>query len=125
MALAAFAAHGEVIGARVVDALDLQVAPNKYKNKGIEVRGVRCFHADEKEYRCIHPGANLMIMGVDIEPASAKSSLEENCGEIKKVLTSPKCRYNIRLYPVLVEEDEVGGGDKRTVIGTKMLEIVK
>ncbi|KLK92854.1 hypothetical protein AA309_12065 [Microvirga vignae] len=123
--LAAIPAHAEIIGAKVVDAMDLQISPNKYKQKGIEVRGVRCYHADEDEYRCTHTSADIMIMGLNIEPASAKSALEESCGEIRKVFSSPKCRFTIRLYPSLIDQDEISGGQKRTVIGAETIEIVK
>lgn len=35
---------------RVVDPADLYVAPSKYTDKAIEVRGMQCFHADKDEY---------------------------------------------------------------------------
>jgi hypothetical protein len=123
--LATIPAQAEIVGAKTVDAIDLQVSPNKYKGKGVELRGVRCFHADEDEYRCMHPTASLLVMGVNVEPAAAKSAIENNCGEIRKVLTSPKCRFTVRFYPSLIDEDEVSGGARRTVIGVEVLEVVK
>src|SRR5436190_23178118 len=60
---------------RVVDPSDVYVSPNKYKDKPIELRDMRCLHADEDEYRCIAPGGTtLVVFSSAVEPEGEKGS---------------------------------------------------
>ena len=109
---------------RVVDATDVYVAPNKYTDKPIELRRMKCLHADKDEYRCIAPGGNaLVVFAAGVEPATEKDAIETKCGEIKKIL-SRQCEKTIRLTPATNSEDIVSGYCKRTIIITQSIEVV-
>ena len=109
---------------KVVDALDMQVAPNKYTGKGVEMRQDQCFHADKNEYRCFHTdNTGLMILAADVAPAAAKGDIEDNCGEIRKAVTSTACRRTIRFVPFGNEADLVNGNN-RVVVVTPSIEVI-
>src|SRR4029077_18568858 len=70
---------------RVVDPSDIFVAYSKYLGKPIEVRKVRCYYADKDDYRCIAIGdSTVVFFAEDIEPATAREAIENDCSEIKK-----------------------------------------
>ncbi len=110
---------------KVVDPIDLKVAPRKYQGKPIELRGLQCFHADANEFRCIAPGeVYLMLMAADVSPTTAKSQIEDQCGELRKAITSSACRKTVRFIPLVHDDDLVNGYTKRTIVGTKSIEVV-
>lgn len=109
---------------KVVDAADLFVSPGKFEGKAIEVRNVRCFHADKQDYRCLSLTSHVMVNSLDISPASAKQDLEDQCGEIAKVSISKKCLKTIRFTPLTHEEDTLSGFQKRVVVATPVIEII-
>ncbi|MBV5347973.1 hypothetical protein [Lamprocystis purpurea] len=110
---------------KVVDSEDMYVAPDKYTNRGVEMRNVQCFHADKDEYRCLatSSGMPLVLMSPEITPSAEKTAIEEKCGEIKKVSTQ-QCRKNVHFIPLGNTEDIIGGYQKRVVILTKAIEII-
>lgn len=110
--------------ARTIDAEDLYIAPDKFTGKHIELRQVKCFHADKDEFRCIGNGHfALMILTVDITPTEAKDQIERDCGQIKKISSAP-CRKTIRFIPLSNTQDQINALTKRTVIIAKSLEVV-
>lgn len=109
---------------KVVDADDVFVAPAKYQDKPIEIRRVRCFHADKAEYRCIGTGSlTVTIFASSIRPQAEREAIEEDCGEIRKMLSSPKCLKTIRFVPAKHSEDLVSGMQKRMVVITPEIEV--
>jgi hypothetical protein len=109
---------------RVVDPADVYVAPNKYMDKPIELRNMKCLHADKDEYRCLAPGDNaLVVFAAAVEPAAEKEAIETKCGEIKNIL-SPQCAKTIRFTPAENSDDIVSGYRKRTIILTRSIEVV-
>ena len=108
-----------------VDTDDIFVAPRKFQDKGIELTGARCYHADLNEYRCIGAGSlAVIIFAPSVSPVGAKSQLEDECGEIRKMATSSKCRKTIRFVPLKISEDEIGGSQKRAVILASSIEVI-
>lgn len=107
------------------DAVDLQITPNKYVGRGVEVVGFQCFHADKDEFRCIHPTATLMVLTVKVQPALEQASIEDVCGSIKTAVTSPKCRRTLRFVPLKAENDKIDGYRSRTVILAAEVEVVQ
>jgi hypothetical protein len=117
------AAENGVAEFRAVDPDDVFVAPNKYQGKPIELRRMRCFHADKDEYRCTSSnGTMLLVLARGVTPQEEKDLIEERCGEIKKI-TTPACLKTIRLTPVVHEEDTISGYLKRTIIGAASIEV--
>lgn len=122
--VAAPASAGAPMVFKVVDAEDVYVTPNKYEGRGIELRKMRCFHADKDEYRCIAPGAVMLaLFSKSIRPESERAAIENDCGEIKKMATSPKCEKTVRFVPTKSGEDLVNGYRRRVVVGAPYLEI--
>lgn len=111
---------------RLIDPADLYVAPNKYLKRPIELRRMRCLHADKDEYRCIAPGSVIVtIFTARLTPSSEQAAVENECGEIRKMTTSPKCLKTIRFVPLKAEEDLVNGYTKRLVVVAAAVEIVQ
>lgn len=109
---------------KVVDPEDVYVAPNKYEGRGVELRRMRCFHADKNEYRCVAPGAvTLAVFAPTISPDDEREKVEADCGEIKKMATSPKCEKTIRFVPAKNVEDLVNGYRKRVVVVAPVMEL--
>jgi hypothetical protein len=111
---------------KVVAAEDLSIAPGKYDGKPIEMRKMRCFHADKDEYRCIGSGIGpaLMIIAPLVSPEPAKAQIEDKCGELRKVLTSTLCQKTIRFTPAAHDSDTISGYQNRTIVVTREIEIV-
>ncbi len=85
---------------KVADADDVHVAPRKFLNKPIELRGVRCFYADKDDYRCLtRSKLPTVVFSSSIGPSAEKDSLESDCGAIKKLIP-PACRKTVRLVPI-------------------------
>lgn len=109
---------------KVVATEDLSVAPGKYDGKQIEMRRMRCFHADKDEYRCTGGGGpSLMIMTPRITPEAARAQIEDKCGELKN-MTSPLCQKTIRFTPAAHDSDTISGYQNRTIVVTREIEIV-
>lgn len=109
---------------RSIDTDDLYASPSKYEGKNIQIDKVRCYHADKDEYRCSGQGvAALVIFSVSISPESERLSLENECGEIKKMASSPKCLKTIKFVPFGSTEDIISGYRKRLVVLTKQIEM--
>jgi len=106
------------------DASDLEITPNKYLGRGVEVVGFQCFHADKDEFRCIHPKATLLVMTLKVTPSAEQSALEDSCGSIKTAVTSPKCRRTLRFVPLKADNDKIDGYRSRTVILAAEVEVV-
>lgn len=106
------------------DAVDLEIAPQKYLGKGVEVAGLQCFHADKDEFRCIHPTATLMIMTVKVKPDVEQTLVEDACGAIRSAVTSPKCRRTLKFIPLKADNDKIDGYKSRTVILAAEVEVV-
>lgn len=110
---------------RVVDPGDIFVAYGKYLGKPIEVRNVRCYYADKDDYRCIATGDNpVVFFAEDIEPATAREAIENDCGEVKKVVT-PACKRNIRLTAENISDDLISGYQKRVDVRSSSLEVIE
>lgn len=108
---------------KVVDPSDLYVAPTKYTGKPVQVRNVQCLHADKDEFRCIAPGASiLLVMAADITPSAARTALEDTCGTMRAMPTAA-CRRTIRFVPLMNAGDVVNGRN-RVVIATPSAEVV-
>ena len=60
---------------KVVSGADLFVSPGKFQGRPIELRRVRCFHADRNEYRCIDTVNTVVIFSSKVEPAQGCSVL--------------------------------------------------
>lgn len=109
---------------KVADAEDLYVSPNKFKGKGVELRGMACFHADKGDYRCIaRGGTTLAVFAKDVAPSDARAKLEDDCGQIKKASTGA-CRRNIRFVASEFDSDTVSGYQKRVVFTPAVIEFV-
>ena len=109
---------------RTIDPLDLQVSPNKYKGKPVQILNAACLHSDKDEYRCVTPGAaTVLIVAPEVTPAASNSFLETECGAVRNVAT-PKCRKTIRFVPALHESDLIDGYRQRVTIATFSIEIV-
>jgi hypothetical protein len=75
---------------RVADADDIFVAPNKYVDKPIELRRIRCLHADKDECRCIAPGSTfLIVFAAAVEPAAEKEAVENEVWRDQKATITP------------------------------------
>jgi hypothetical protein len=110
---------------RRVDSDDIHVAPRKFQGKGVELAGARCYHADLDEYRCLGAGSlPVIVFAPAITPSDAKAQIENDCGEVKKMATSAKCRKVIRFVPLKISQDDIGGAQKRSVILAETIEIV-
>lgn len=101
---------------RSVDAADIAVGSRKYFDKDVELR-LRCYHADIGDYRCVS-GEGLAVFAKSVYPDTAKSHVEERCGEVKKALTSSACvaKVRFRLNEADVTNDFTSGLRKRMVI---------
>lgn len=109
---------------KVVDADDLFVSPNKFRGKGVELRGMACFHADQSDYRCIAPrGVTLVIFAKEVTPPEARSKLEDDCGQIKKAATA-LCRRTIRFVANEFDADTVSGYQNRIIFKPTSIEVV-
>lgn len=109
---------------KVVDADDLYVSPNKFRGRGVELRGMACFHADQSDYRCIAPrGVTLAIFAKEVSPPDARSKLEDDCGQIKKAATAA-CRRTIRFVANEFDADTVSGYQNRIVFRPTNIEVV-
>lgn len=106
------------------DAQDLQITPRKFIDRGVEVVGFQCFHADKDEFRCIHPTATVMLLTVKVKPDIEQAKLEDDCGSIKTAVTSPKCRRTLRFVPLKAENDKIDGYRSRTVVLVSEIEVV-
>jgi hypothetical protein len=110
---------------RVVDSSDIFVAYSKYVGQPIEVRDVRCYYADKDDYRCISiGGSTVAFFAQDIEPATAREAIENDCGEMKKVMTSA-CKRTIRLTAENISDDLISGYQKRVGVRSSSLEVVE
>ena len=109
---------------KAVDAEDVYVSPGKYEGRGIEPKRMRCFHADKDEYRCVASGAvTLALFAPSIRPEKERENIENDCGEIKKMATSPKCEKTVRLIPLKHGEDITTGYRKRVLVVAPYYEI--
>lgn len=101
---------------RSVDAADIAVGSRKYYDKDIEI-SLKCYYADINDYRCVS-GQGLAVFAKSIYPAEAKSHVEEHCGELKKVASSPRCQAKVRfrLNERDVSNDITSGYRNRMVI---------
>lgn len=106
------------------DPSDIQITPNKFIGRGVEVVGFQCFHADKDEFRCIHPTATLMVLTVKVKPDTEQAVLEDTCGAIKTAVTSPKCRRTLRFVPLKADNDKIDGYRSRTVVLAAEVEVV-
>ncbi len=90
------------------------------------MRRIRCFHAGEQEYRCgsTSAGISLVIQTPEVTPDDAKAQIEDKCGELRKVATSPLCLKTIRFTPFSNTSDVVSGYQTRTIITTPVIEVV-
>ena len=89
---------------RTVDLADIRVAPRKYADRDIEVRGLRCYYADRNDYRCgSDAGVTLFIKKINDE--AARTYVESSCDEVRKVAAGGKCRLTVRLK---YSEDDLG-----------------
>ncbi len=109
---------------QIVDPDDIMVSPGKFRGKPLELKSVQCFYADKDEYRCLANSSSVvMVTAPEITPTEAKATLENACGQIKKI-TSKECRRRIRFTAQYIEEDEVNAMVKRSVVVTKKIEIL-
>lgn len=125
----ASASTKEVIAAKPTefkrtDAQDLQITPQKFIDRGVEVVGFQCFHADKDEFRCIHPAATVMILTVKVKPDIEQAKLEDDCGSIKTAISSAKCRRTLRFVPLKADNDKIDGYRSRTVVLASEIEVV-
>jgi hypothetical protein len=110
---------------RVVETEDIHVAPGKYEGKPIEIRRVRCFHADKAEYRCGGGGSlPVMVVAPVVTPDNARASLEDECGEVRKVYGSPRCLKTIRVVMAGYRSDRPTNRETRVIVLTNQIEIV-
>jgi ribosomal protein L32E len=119
----------EIIAAKATefkrtDAQDLQITPQKFIERGVEVAGFQCFHADKNEFRCIHPSATVMVLTVKVKPDIEQAKLEDDCGSIKTAVGSPKCRRTLRFVPLKAENDKIDGYRSRTIVLASEVEVV-
>lgn len=120
-----FAESPTELSYREVDHADLYITPGKFEGKGIELKRMRCFHADKDEYRCIAPGSTVLaVFATEILPVKEREGIENDCGEFRKVMTSSKCLKTIRFVPIKHSEDIVNGYQKRTLILARSLDIM-
>ncbi|WP_445217587.1 hypothetical protein ACKWRH_37145 [Bradyrhizobium sp. Pa8] len=109
---------------KVVDPDDLHVAPGKFIGKPIEIRNVSCFSADRGDYRCAPSSVMItVVFAKSIEPAAERETLENDCGDIKRI-ESPACRRDIRIVPADYAEDSPGAFAKRIVVKVKRIEVL-
>lgn len=104
---------------KIVDASDLFIGSKKYIGRDIVLEHMRCYYADVDDYRCLASGGTVLaVFSKTVEPASAREWLEKNCDEIKRSMTSDKCRFNPRFSFATddVEEDVISGFQQRKVI---------
>ena len=106
------------------DPADIQITPNKFIGRGVEVAGFQCFHADKDEFRCIHPKATLLLLTIKVKPDIEQATLEDTCGSINTAVTSPKCRRTLRFVPLKAENDKIDGYRSRTMIFAGEIEVV-
>lgn len=111
--------------ALVVDAPDLGIGSRKYFDKPIELRGVWCYYADVADYRCMTE-SKVVVFSKAIIPAEHRQTIETNCSELRKAISSPACRRVIRFEfgSGQIEEDTVSGGKTRTVIAPAQIEVL-
>lgn len=109
---------------QVVDPSDLFVSPRKFKGKAIELRNARCFHADANDYRCLAPGASVVLIGApSISPDEAQAQIEKDCGQIRKIQTAA-CRKTLRFVVREVDDDQVNAMTRRVTVVAPVIEIV-
>lgn len=106
------------------DAVDLEISPQKYIGRGVEVAGLQCFHADKDEFRCTHPTATLLILTIKVKPAAEQTAMEDACGAIKTAMTSQKCRRTLRFIPLKADNDKIDGYKSRTIVLAAEVEVV-
>lgn len=106
------------------EAADLEITPGKFINRGVEVVGFQCFHADKNEFRCIHPKATLLLLTVKIAPSVEQDRIEDECGSINTAVTSPKCRRTLRFVPIKADNDKIDGYRSRTTVFAPEVEVV-
>lgn len=110
---------------KVVDVYDIEVNPSRYKGKAVELRNMRCYHADDEDYRCISSGgATVMVGSTAVTPEAADTDLQDQCAEIRKVATSPRCRKTIRFTVRDYDSDTISGNKSRTVIKADSIELL-
>ncbi|MBV9584469.1 MAG: hypothetical protein JO213_06240, partial [Alphaproteobacteria bacterium] len=80
----------------VVDASDVAVAPGKYVDTDIELRGMRCFYAQPGEFRCFGGSPTVTVFLHRLMVDQAQKTIEERCGTIRNAEHHPGCVVAIR-----------------------------
>lgn len=99
-----------------VDAADLGVGSRKYDGKSVIVPNMRCYYADENDYRCTADDALVAVFTKSIEPPESKALVEDRCDTIKKAAGSSACRFAIKFVVENTLQDVISGYERRTVI---------
>lgn len=110
---------------RVVAGVDMQLAPRKWMGQPVEMRRMRCLHADKDEYRCItSDSSTLIIFAEAIKPAAMQDFMERSCGTFEEMM-KPTCRFTLRFTASEHGSDTISGYQKRTVIRAATVEAIR
>ncbi len=109
---------------RQVDPEDLQLGPNKFMHKPIELRNMQCFYADLNEYRCWARKGLMTVFAPRVATYPEKEKFDDFCGR-KKNVDSASCRKTLHIVPNEWREDQPSAFGKRTIILTDQLLFVQ
>lgn len=110
---------------QAVEPLDFIVAPNKFMDRGVEIKRARCFHADKNEFRCFTSSPGIITVFTPmLKPVSAQEQVENECGQVRTASSSPRCQFAIRFVPVAAETEPLNAFQKRLVVVTKEIELL-
>lgn len=109
---------------RVVAAVDMELSPRKWMGQYVEMKNMRCMHADEGEYRCIEAGGDgAVIFAEAVKPSERQTYIERECGTFAEMVRD-KCRFTLRFTPEKYDQDIVSGYEKRTIIMAQEIEAI-
>jgi hypothetical protein len=113
------------VSPRVVAGADMQLAPRKWLGQPVEMRRMRCLHADKDEFRCItSDSSTLIIFAEAVSPPTMQDFVERSCGTFEEML-NPTCRFTLRFTAEQHGEDTISGYQKRTVIRAATVEAIR
>jgi len=88
--------QGQATIYKLVNASDVAVAPGRYVDTDIELRGMRCFYAQPGEFRCFGGSPALTVFLRRLMIDEAQKTIEERCGTIRNAEHHPGCVVAIR-----------------------------